>query len=87
MTAYSYARVSVRELEDKNLNLQVERWVRSGWVGAFREQAAASDVMMLHCRIPSALHSQLRRLEEDEDSGLTAIVIEMMEEGLPRRSR
>ena len=28
MTLYGYARVSVRELEDKNLDLQVERLVR-----------------------------------------------------------
>ena len=30
MTLYGYARVSVREPEDKNLDLQVERLVRSG---------------------------------------------------------
>ena len=30
MTLYGYARVSVREPEDKNLHLQVERLVRSG---------------------------------------------------------
>ena len=30
MTLYGYARVSVREPEDKNLDLQVERLVRVG---------------------------------------------------------
>ena len=30
MTIYSYARASVREPEDKNLDLQVERLVRTG---------------------------------------------------------
>ena len=30
MTLYGYARASVRELEDKNLDLQVERLVRAG---------------------------------------------------------
>ena len=30
MTLYGYARVSVRESEDKNLDLQVERLVRAG---------------------------------------------------------
>ena len=30
MTVYGYARVSVREPEDKNLDLQVERLVRAG---------------------------------------------------------
>ena len=32
MTLYGYTRVSVREPEDKNLGLQVERLVRSGCV-------------------------------------------------------
>ena len=30
MTLYGYARVSLREPEDKNLDLQVERLVRNG---------------------------------------------------------
>ena len=30
MTLYGYARVSVREPEDKNLDLQVERLIRAG---------------------------------------------------------
>ena len=30
MTVYGYARVSIREPEDKNLDLQVERLVRAG---------------------------------------------------------
>ena len=30
MTLYGYARVSVREPEDKNLDLQVERLVHAG---------------------------------------------------------
>ena len=30
MTLYGYARVSVREPEDRNLELQVERLVRAG---------------------------------------------------------
>ena len=30
MTLYGYARVSLREPEDKNLDLQVERLVRAG---------------------------------------------------------
>ena len=30
MTLYGYARVSVREPEDKNLDLQMERLVRAG---------------------------------------------------------
>ena len=30
MTLYGYVRVSVREPEDKNLDLQVERLVRAG---------------------------------------------------------
>ena len=31
MTLYGYARVSLREPEDKNLDLQVERLVCAGW--------------------------------------------------------
>ena len=54
---------------------------------AFREQAAAPDVTVLHCRIPAALHRRLRHLVVDEDSSVTAMVIEMLEEGLQRRSR
>ena len=50
----------------------------------FREQAAAPDVTVLHCRIPSELH---RRLVVDEDSNVTAKVIEMIQEGLERRGR
>ena len=45
---------------------------------AFREQAAAPDVTVLHCRIPSELHRRLRHLVVDEDSNVTAKVIEMI---------
>ena len=42
MTLYSYARVSVREPEDKNLDLQVERLVRSGCaMGNIRAEEAS----------------------------------------------
>ena len=54
---------------------------------AFRERAAAPDVTVLHCRIPSVLHRRLRHLVVDEDSSVTAMVIEMLEEGLERRNR
>lgn len=54
---------------------------------AFREQAAAPDVTVLHCRIPSELHKRLRHLVVDEDSSVTAMVIEMLTEGLERRGR
>ena len=54
---------------------------------AFREQAAAPDVTVLHCRIPSDVHKRLRHLVVDEDSSVTAMVIEMLEEGLHRRGR
>ena len=54
---------------------------------AFREQAAAPDVTVLHCRIPSDVHKRLRHLVVDEDSSVTAMVIEMLEEGLQRRGR
>ena len=54
---------------------------------AFQEQAAAPNVTVLHCRIPSELHRRLRHLVVDEDSNVTAMVIEMLEEGLQRRGR
>ena len=54
---------------------------------AFREQAAAPDVTVLHCRIPSAVHRRLRHLVVDQDSSVTAMVIEMLEEGLQTRGR
>ncbi len=42
MTLYGYARVSVREPEDKNLDLQVERLVRAGWaMGNIRAEEAS----------------------------------------------
>ena len=54
---------------------------------AFREQAAAPNVTVLHCRIPSKLHRRLRHWVVDEDSSVTAMVIEMLEEGLEKRGR
>ena len=42
MTVYGYARVSVREPEDKNLDLQVERLVRAGCtMGNIRAEQAS----------------------------------------------
>ena len=42
MTLYGYARVSVREPEDKNLDLQVEQLVRSGCaMGNIRAEEAS----------------------------------------------
>ena len=50
---------------------------------AFREQAAAPDVTVLHCRIPSELHRRLRHLVVDEDSSVTA---KMTIQPLPQNS-
>ena len=42
MTLYGYARVSVREPDDKNLDLQVERLVRAGCaLGNIRAEEAS----------------------------------------------
>ena len=42
MTLYGYARVSVREPEDKNLDLQVDRLVRAGCaMGNIRAEEAS----------------------------------------------
>ena len=44
MTLYGYARVSVREPEDKNLDLQLERLVRPGCaMGYIRAEEASGD--------------------------------------------
>ena len=44
MTLYGYARVSVREPEDKNLDLQVERLVRAGCaMGNIRAEEASGS--------------------------------------------
>ena len=43
MTLYGYARVSVREPEDKNLDLQVERLVRAGCATGNIRAAEASE--------------------------------------------
>ena len=50
MTLYGYARVSVREPEDKNLDLQVERLVRTGCpLGNIRaEEASVSRASTKH---------------------------------------
>ena len=56
MTLYGYARVSVREPEDKNLDLQVERLVRAGCsLGNIRAEEASGDVLVVHRHlIPTA---------------------------------
>ena len=54
---------------------------------AFLEKAAAPNVTVLHCRIPSDLHRRLRHLVVDDDSNVTATVIEMIQEGLEKRGR
>ena len=53
----------------------------------FREQAATPNVTVLHCRVSFELHRRLRRMVMDEDSSVTAMVIEMLEEGLQRRGQ
>ena len=51
MTLYGYARVSVREPEDKNLDLQVERLVRAGCaMGNIRaEEASRAKTTLADC--------------------------------------
>ena len=47
----------------------------------FRERAAAADVTVLHCRIPTELHRRLRHLMVDEGTSVTALVIELSGSG------
>ena len=53
----------------------------------FREQAAAPDVTVLHCRVPSELHRRLRHLWWTKIPVSRPLVIEMLEEGLQGRGR
>ena len=45
----------------------------------FREQAAASDVTVLHCRIPTSLHRRLRHWTVDEETSVTGEVVKALE--------
>ena len=51
MTLYGYARVSVREPEDKNLDLQVERLVRAGCAMGNIRAEEASGAKNGRCRL------------------------------------
>ena len=46
MTLYGYARVSVREPEDKNLDLQVERLIRVG-ISELLDLVVAGDTLVV----------------------------------------
>ena len=55
MTLYGYARVSVREPEDKNLDLQVERLVRAGCsLGNIRAEEGKQDERNIKNGTPAA---------------------------------
>ena len=78
MTLYGYARVSVREPEDKNLDLQVERLVRAGCsLGNIRADEASGarndrgGLLELLDLVVEGLHRagvEFRSLSEDFDT-------------------
>ena len=78
MTLYGYARVSVREPEDKNLDLQVERLVRAGCaMGNIRAEEASGaknnrgGLLELLDLVVEGLHRagvEFRSLSEDFDT-------------------
>ena len=66
MTLYGYARVSVREPEDKNLDLQVERLVRAGcsiWL-AVQNLFLAAQALGLGTRITTTHIREEEKIKE-----------------------
>ena len=46
---------------------------------AFMDQASTEDKKRLHCFIPATIHHPLRQLALDEDTDMTALVVETLE--------
>ena len=46
---------------------------------AFKVQASASEVTVLHCRIPTRLHRRLRYLTIDDGTSVTAEAVRALE--------
>ena len=78
MTLYGYARVSVREPEDKNLDLQVERLVRVGCsLGNIRAEEAVEDELVEVGGLlgrepvqPQVVHDQQARRQEGPEGSV-----------------
>ena len=64
----------------RNPNLGNER-TRS----ASMNQTAADEKKRLHCLIPATLHQQFRQIAFDEDSDITNLVIQAMQNYLDER--
>ena len=87
MTLYGYARVSVREPEDKNLDLQVERLVRAGCSlgniraeeasGARNDRGGLLELLDLVVEADTLVVTHIDRLSRGLTHGLQVI------EGLP----
>ena len=52
----------------------------------FVEQAAAVDTVQLHCLIPMDMHRTLRILAAQEDTTVTNLVIEAIQDLLSKRT-
>ena len=51
----------------------------------FINQASAADTVQLHCLIPKNTHRRIRMLAVQEDSNITALVIEALDALLDQR--
>ena len=95
MTLYGYARVSVREPEDKNLDLQVERLVRAGCSlgniraeeasGARNDRGGLLELLDLVVEGDTLVVTHIDRLSRGLTHGLQAI--EGLHRSLSRRRR
>ena len=52
---------------------------------AFMDQTAADEKKRLHCLIPATLHQQFRQIAFDEDTDITNLVIQAMQNYLADR--
>lgn len=60
--------------------------VNEGAKETFIEQAAAVDTVQLHCLIPVDMHRSLRILAAQEDTTVTNLVIEAIQDVLAKRT-
>ena len=52
---------------------------------SFVDQATAEDKKRLHCFIPAGLHHQIKQMALDEDTDITALVVEALDDLVTKR--
>ena len=60
-----------------------DREARDAFVG----QAAADDKKRLHCFIPAGIHRQLKLMAFEDDTDMTALVVEALQNYVAERQR